>query len=82
MLEYVEVRFGEHYHFPKQDTEKKMVEVVSIQTKVLKSKQNSLFNTGVDDQSKIDEILKSMIHTFKNSDVSLKAKRFALRLNW
>jgi hypothetical protein len=60
-----------------------MAEVVSIHNEIVKLKQLGLLDVEVNDQSRIDEILTSMIHFFlRNSNVSIKEKMFALRLNW
>jgi hypothetical protein len=60
-----------------------MVKVVSIHNEIVKLRQLGLLDAKVNDQSRIDEILRSMIHSFlRNLDVSIKEKMFALRLNW
>jgi hypothetical protein len=59
-----------------------MAEVVSIHNDNVNLKQLDLLDAEVHDQSRIDEILRSMIHFLWNSDVSLKEKMFTLRLDW
>jgi hypothetical protein len=82
ILKYLEVMFGELYHISKQNTNTEMTEVLSIYNEIVKLKQLGLLNAEVDDQSKIDD---PQIHDtlfLRNSDVSLKAKMFALRRDW
>jgi hypothetical protein len=49
---------------PKHDKDTKMAEVVSIHNEIVKLKQLGLLDVEVNDQSRIDEILRSMIHFF------------------
>jgi hypothetical protein len=74
MLEFLEVRLGEQYLIPEQDIDTEMVEVVSIQSEILTLKKNDLFDAEVDDQSKIDEILIFMIHSFEEFRCKVKGK--------
>jgi hypothetical protein len=57
-----------------------MAEVVSIHKEIVKLKQLALLDADVNDQSRIDEILRSVIHSFSESRHRY-AKRSALRLN-
>jgi hypothetical protein len=74
MLEFLEVRLGEQYLIPEQDIDTEMAEVVSIQSEILTLKKNDLFDAEVDDQSKIDEILIFMIHSFEEFRRKVKGK--------
>jgi hypothetical protein len=75
MLEFLEVRLGEQYLIPEQDIDTEMAEVVSIQSEILTlKKKNDLFDAEVDDQSKIDEILIFMIHSFEEFRRKVKGK--------
>lgn len=65
MLEYLEVTFGKQNLTPKQDTNTEMDEVISIDGKVVRLKELGLLSVEVNDQSKIDEILKSIILSFE-----------------
>jgi DNA-binding protein Fis len=51
-----------------------MAEVVSIHNEIVKLKQLGLLDVEVNDQSRIDEILKSMMHSFKEFRCKLKGK--------
>jgi hypothetical protein len=51
-----------------------MTEVFSIHNKIVKLKQLGLLDAEVNDQSKIDEILKSIIHVFKEFWCKHKSK--------
>jgi GTP cyclohydrolase III len=47
MLEFLEVKFGEHYLIPEQDTDIEKADVFSIQSEVLKLKQPGLLDAEV-----------------------------------
>jgi hypothetical protein len=51
-----------------------MAEVVSIHNEIVKLKQLGLLDAEVNDQSRIDEILRSMIHYFKEFRCKHKGK--------
>jgi hypothetical protein len=74
MLDFLEVRFGEQYYIPKQDIHIEMAEVVSIHNDIVKLSQLGLLDIEVNNQSWIDEILRSMIHSFKEFRCKLKGK--------
>jgi len=74
MLESLETKFGEQYLIPKQDTDTKMTDVFSIQSEVLELKQLGLLDAEVNDQSRVDEILTSVIHSFNEVRRKYKGK--------
>jgi hypothetical protein len=65
MFEYLEVKFGKQNLIPKHDTDTKMDDVFSIDDDVVKLKELGLLSAEVNDQSRIDEILKSIILSFE-----------------
>jgi hypothetical protein len=74
MLEYLEVQFGESYLIPEQDINTQMAEVVSIHNEIVNFKQLGLLDAEVNDQFRIDEIIRSMIHSFKEFICKPKGK--------
>jgi hypothetical protein len=51
-----------------------MDDVISIHNEIVKLKQLGLLDEEVDDQSRIDEILRSLIHSFEEFRRKLKGK--------
>jgi hypothetical protein len=74
MLEFLEAKFGEQYFIPKQVTNTEMTNVFSIQSEVLKLKELGLLDAEVNDQHRVDEILRSVIHSFSEFRRMYKGK--------